>query len=48
MLAARMIGYWLDLSHRAYVPLFMVAGGAYLTALLVIQILAPELKPEEV
>ena len=48
MLAARMVGYWLDLSHQAYVPLFMVAGGAYLTALLAIQMLAPELKPEEV
>jgi len=48
MLAARMVGYWLDLSHQAYVPLFMVAGGAYLTALLVIQLLAPELKPEEI
>jgi ACS family hexuronate transporter-like MFS transporter len=48
MLAARMVGYWLDLSHKAYLPLFMVAGGAYLTALLVIQILAPKLAPEEI
>jgi MFS transporter, ACS family, hexuronate transporter len=48
MLAARMVGYWLDLSHKAYLPLFMVAGGAYLTALLVIQLLAPDLKPEEI
>jgi ACS family hexuronate transporter-like MFS transporter len=48
MLAARGVGYWLDVSHKAYVPLFMVAGGAYLTALLVIQLLAPDLKPEEI
>ncbi len=45
MLAAPAVGYWLDVSHEAYGPLFAVAGSAYLLALGVIQTLAPRLEP---
>ena len=37
-------GYIVQLAH-SYVPLFIVAGLAYVTALLVIQILSPKLAP---
>ena len=45
MLAAPLIGHWLDFSHGAYRPLFIAGGAAYLLALAVIQCLAPRLRP---
>ncbi len=36
MLIAPLVGYWLDFSHGAYGPLFVVAGSIYLVALAVI------------
>jgi len=47
MLAAPAIGYWLDLSHRSYGPIFFVASTLYLAALGVIQVLVPNLQPTE-
>ncbi len=44
MLAAPMIGYWLDLSGDSYRPIFFIGGTAYLCALAVIQLLIPRLK----
>jgi ACS family hexuronate transporter-like MFS transporter len=44
MLVAPAVGYWLDWSHGAYGPLFVVAGSAYLLALALIQLLVPKLK----
>jgi len=43
-LAAPAIGYWLDFSHKAYGPLFVVAGSMYLIALGVIQLLVPKME----
>jgi ACS family hexuronate transporter-like MFS transporter len=37
-------GYVVDLTH-SYVPMFVVAGLAYLTALLIVQVLTPKLAP---
>lgn len=37
MLVAPLVGYWLDWSHRAYGPLFVVAGSIYLVAFGVIR-----------
>lgn len=39
MLVAPLVGYWLDWSHGAYGPLFVVAGSAYLVAFGVIRLL---------
>jgi ACS family hexuronate transporter-like MFS transporter len=39
MLVAPMVGYWLDWSHGAYGPLFVVAGSMYLAAFVVIRLL---------
>jgi ACS family hexuronate transporter-like MFS transporter len=36
MLVAPMVGYWLDWSHGAYGPLFVIAGSVYLVAFAVI------------
>lgn len=47
MLAAPMIGYWLDLSGDSYRPIFFIGGTAYLFALGVIQLLIPRLKRVE-
>jgi MFS transporter, ACS family, hexuronate transporter len=47
MLAAPMIGYWLDLSGDAYRPIFFIGGPAYLFALGVIQLLIPRLRRVE-
>jgi MFS transporter, ACS family, hexuronate transporter len=44
MLIALFTGFLLQLTH-SYVPVFMLAGSAYLVALLVIQLLAPHLEP---
>lgn len=43
ILAAPVIGYWLDFSGGAYRPLFVVGGLAYLAALGIIQILVPKI-----
>jgi ACS family hexuronate transporter-like MFS transporter len=45
MLVAPAVGYWLDFSHDAYGPLFVVAGSMYLLALGIIQLLVPRLEP---
>jgi ACS family hexuronate transporter-like MFS transporter len=47
MLVAPAVGYWLQFSHSAYGPLFVVAGSMYLAALAVIHGLAPRLEQEE-
>ncbi len=44
MLVAPLVGYWLDFSHGAYGPLFLVAGSMYLLALAIIHILLPKLE----
>jgi ACS family hexuronate transporter-like MFS transporter len=44
LLVSPAVGYWLDWSHGAYGPLFIVAGSIYLIALLVIQLLVPNLE----
>jgi ACS family hexuronate transporter-like MFS transporter len=44
MLAAPVIGYWLDFSHGAYGPLFFVAGSMYLVALMIIHLLVPRIE----
>lgn len=43
-LVAPAIGYWLDFSHKAYGPLFVVAGSMYLIALGIIHLLVPDIK----
>lgn len=48
MLVAPAVGYWLDLSHQSYGPLFIVAGSMYLIALAVIHLLLPKLEPIEI
>ncbi len=44
LLVSPAIGYWLDWSHDAYGPLFVVAGTLYLVALLIIHLLVPNLQ----
>ncbi len=44
-LVAPAIGWWLDFSHKAYGPLFVVAGTMYLLALGIIHLLVPKLEP---
>jgi ACS family hexuronate transporter-like MFS transporter len=44
MLVARAVGFWLDLSHGFYGPLFVCAGTAYLSALLVVHLWSPRLE----
>jgi MFS transporter, ACS family, aldohexuronate transporter len=44
LLVSPAIGYWLDWSHDAYGPLFVVAGTLYLIALLIIHLLVPNLQ----
>lgn len=46
MLIAKTVGYVLQFTG-SYLPVFVIAGSAYLVALLVIQILAPRLQPVE-
>ena len=48
LLAAAAIGPWLDYSNKAYGPLFVAAGSAYLLALLILHLLVPKLKQIEV
>ena len=47
MLIAKVVGYVLQLTG-SYVTVLMIAGAAYLTALLVVQILAPRLEPARI
>ena len=42
MLVAPLVGIWLDWSHGAYGPLFVIAGSIYLVAFGVIHWLAPK------
>jgi ACS family hexuronate transporter-like MFS transporter len=44
MLVAPAIGYWLDLSHDSYGPLFFAAGFMYVITFVVIHVLLPKLK----
>ena len=44
LLVAPAIGYWLDWSHKAYGPVFVIAGSMYLLALGIIQLLVPKLE----
>jgi ACS family hexuronate transporter-like MFS transporter len=48
MLVAPAIGYWLDLSHESYGPLFFAAGFMYVITFVVIHVLLPKLKEVEV
>ena len=41
MLVAPLVGYWLDWSHGAYGPLFVIAGSMYLVAFVLIHLLVP-------
>ncbi|MGC9947465.1 MAG: MFS transporter [Bryobacteraceae bacterium] len=41
MLVAPLVGYWLDWSHGAYAPLFVIAGSIYLVAFAAIRWLVP-------
>jgi ACS family hexuronate transporter-like MFS transporter len=43
-LVAPAIGYWLDYSHEAYGPLFIVAGSMYLVALGIIHLIVPRIE----
>lgn len=47
VVVAKVVGMWLDYSHKSYGPLFIWAGSAYLVALLVIHILVPKLRQVE-
>jgi ACS family hexuronate transporter-like MFS transporter len=44
MLIAKMTGYVLQLTG-SYVTVFMIAGAAYLTALVIVHLLSPKLEP---
>jgi MFS transporter, ACS family, hexuronate transporter len=48
MLAQPAIGRWLDFSHGSYNPLFFWAGSAYLLTLLVIHLLLPTFKQQDI
>ena len=47
MLIAMLVGAILQ-STKSYVPIFIMAGGAYLFALLVIHLLVPKLEPAKI
>lgn len=47
MVFSKYAGYVLDQIAHSYVPLFVVAGSAYLVALLVIHLLMPKMEPVE-
>ena len=44
MLISPVVGYWLDFSNGAYRPIFFVAGTAYVAALIVIQMIIPQIR----
>jgi MFS transporter, ACS family, hexuronate transporter len=48
MIFAKATGYILQGNQQNYMILFFIAGGAYLSALLVIQLLAPNLEPARI
>ena len=48
MLVAPAIGYWLDLSHQRYGPLFVVAGSMYVITFLIIHVLLPKFQQVEI
>jgi ACS family hexuronate transporter-like MFS transporter len=48
MLVAPAIGYWLDFSHEAYGPLFLVAGLMYVFTLSILHLLLPKLQQVEI
>ena len=48
MLTAPALGLWLDWSHRAYGPVFVIAGLMYVIALLVIHAIIPRMEPARV
>lgn len=48
LLVAPAIGYWLDFSHNAYGPLFIVAGSMYLVALAIIHCMVPRLRQVQI
>jgi ACS family hexuronate transporter-like MFS transporter len=45
MLFGLFIGFVLQLTHGNYIPVFLLAGSAYLAAITVIHLLAPKLAP---
>jgi ACS family hexuronate transporter-like MFS transporter len=47
MCIASLTGFLLQVTH-SYVPIFFIAGSAYILALLVIQLLAPGLEPAHI
>jgi ACS family hexuronate transporter-like MFS transporter len=47
MLAAPLMGLWLDWSGNAYGPLFLMAGSAYVVTFVVMHLMAPRLIPEK-
>jgi len=47
MLIAKVVGYVLEWTG-SYLPVFIIAGSAYLTAFVVIQLLVPKLEPAPV
>ena len=47
MLIAKLTGYLLE-TTGSYLPVFLIAGTAYLTALLIIHLLAPRLEPARI
>jgi ACS family hexuronate transporter-like MFS transporter len=48
MLVAPAVGYWLDFSHDAYGPLFVVAGLMYVVTFLIIHLLLPRIHQVEI
>jgi ACS family hexuronate transporter-like MFS transporter len=47
MVFSKYAGFVLDKVAHSYVPLFVVAGSAYLVALLVVHLLMPKMEPVE-
>lgn len=47
MVIAKIVGYILEWTG-SYVPIFIMAGSAYLVALLIIHLLAPQMRPAEI
>jgi ACS family hexuronate transporter-like MFS transporter len=47
MVFSKYAGFVLDKVAHSYVPLFVVAGSAYLVALLVVRLLMPKMEPVE-
>jgi ACS family hexuronate transporter-like MFS transporter len=48
MLFGPFIGFVLQMTHGNYVPIFIMAGSAYLAALLFINVLSPNLRPLDI